>query len=172
MLYEMLTGELPFAPSEGDGVETLLQRMRKEAYVPVTQLASRVPRFLGNIVRDCLRAKPKRRPQDARTLRQLLERRLGYLSGGDARAELCGWLWDQKIFEARDDETVVRGGAPPPPPRPTGMMWRLLIGALLFGRRDRRRDVVRVSAARAAGRDPGHDPGPHRAPKEDTAASE
>jgi serine/threonine-protein kinase len=130
LLYLMLAGELPYGPSQDGEDETLLRRMQKERYVPVTHVAN-VPRLLARIVRDCLRAKPGRRPSGAREVRQSLDRHLGYLPSADGRAELCRWLWDEKIFEARGDETVYRGA--PPPPRAAGVMWRLVIGALVLG---------------------------------------
>jgi len=107
VLYEMLTGNLPFAePEEGDQ-ETLLERMTKERYVPVRQVA-RVPRFLARLIQRCLRPKTKRRTPTAREIRQHLEKRLGNPSPADCRATLACWLWDAQIFQPRKNETVVR----------------------------------------------------------------
>jgi serine/threonine protein kinase len=108
VLYEVLTGELPFPESSGEEDDTLLQRMLKGKYPRVRQSARSVPRALAALVHRCLRGKPKRRAATVREVRQELERRLGNPSPADCRAALAGWLWDAHIFEPRKNETVVR----------------------------------------------------------------
>jgi serine/threonine-protein kinase len=131
VLYEMLTGELPYPEPPDDGDETLLQRMEKGRHVPLRKLAPRAPRWLARLVRRCLRAKPRRRPATARELRQAIERRLGNPSPADSRATIACWLWDAQLFELRKHETVVC--VRPTLPRSPAHMIRtaVLLGAAL-----------------------------------------
>ncbi|MBZ0269366.1 serine/threonine protein kinase [bacterium] len=108
VLYELLTGELPFPEAADEEDDTLLQRMLKGKYPRVRQVTRRVPRSLAKLVQKCLRGKPKRRAGTAREVRHELERRLGNPSPADCRTALAGWLWDAQVFEPRKNETVVR----------------------------------------------------------------
>jgi serine/threonine-protein kinase len=125
VLYQMLTGDLPFPePREGDE-ESLLQRIERGRYPRVRQAASGVPRTLARLVARCLRAKAKRRVSTAREVRATLEKRLGNPSPADCRATLACWLWDAGIFQPRKSETVVR--VAPSLPRPPGSALRVAL---------------------------------------------
>jgi serine/threonine-protein kinase len=129
VLYQMLTGDLPY-PEHTDGDErTLLQRMEKGRHAPVRRLTRDVPRWLAGAVRRCLRPKARRRTATARELRQSLERRLGNPSPADCRAAIACWLWDAQIFAPRKHETVVR--VTPSLPRSPASLIRtaVLLGA-------------------------------------------
>ncbi len=108
VLYEMLTGELPFREQKEGEEETLLQRIEKGRYPRVRRAASGAPRHLDRLVRKCLRAKAKRRAGTVRELRHALEKRLGNPAPADCRSALACWLWDAGIFRPRKSETVVR----------------------------------------------------------------
>jgi tRNA A-37 threonylcarbamoyl transferase component Bud32 len=125
VLYEMLTGSVPFPePAEGED-ETLLERMAKGKYVRIRQAAGGVPRLLARLTQKCLRARAKRRAATARELRAALERRLGNPSPADCRAALACWLWDAQVFQPRKNETVVR--VSPSLPRTPGSAVRIAL---------------------------------------------
>jgi hypothetical protein len=112
VFYEMLTGGLPFPESEEDS-GILLERMRRERYLPVRKQAREVPRWLARLIRSCLRSRRRKRIQTASELRRELERRLQPPSPAELRAELARWLWDRGVFTAREGETVVKLASPP-----------------------------------------------------------
>ena len=125
VLYQMLTGDIPFpVPKRGED-DTLLQRIERGRYPRVRRSARGTPRFLARLVGKCLRAKAKRRVGTARELRHALEKGLGNPSSADCRAALGGWLWDAGIFKARKSETVVR--VSPSLPRLPGSALRLAL---------------------------------------------
>jgi serine/threonine-protein kinase len=161
-LYEMLTGDPPFADSDDDG-QSLLQQIRKGSYVPVRRAASGgVPFWVARVIRSTLRARRRRRVSTARELRRTFERHLGNPSPADARATLAGWLWDAQVFQARENETVVQVNSSFPTPRRTARMWVVLgmvtaIGAaaIWFSRPlVERVTVFRLPAARVEGAAP------------------
>jgi serine/threonine-protein kinase len=129
VLYQMLTGDLPYPEHTDDDERTLLQRMEKGRHAPVRRLTRDVPRWLAGAVRRCLRPKARRRTATARELRQSLERRLGNPSPADCRAAIACWLWDAQIFAPRKHETVVR--VTPSLPRSPASLIRtaVLLGA-------------------------------------------
>lgn len=108
VLYEMLSGTAPYPEPREDDPESLLQRMQRERYTGLSRAAPGTPRWLVRLVSRCLRGKAKRRTATAFAVRRELERRLGFPSPADARAELASWLWDHHVLEARGDETIVR----------------------------------------------------------------
>lgn len=109
VMYELLVGHPPYhaahAPSDQED-QTLLEKMRREKFVPLERAAPRAPRYLRALVRSCLRTKPKRRLGSMEELRVQLERRLGRPTTADAREEIAACLWNLGLFEARDGETV------------------------------------------------------------------
>ncbi|MFQ5418329.1 MAG: serine/threonine-protein kinase [Myxococcota bacterium] len=120
VLYEMVTGDVPYADGEDDSDAARRRRIEAGRYVPPRSLVPEVPRALARLIRDCLRPKPKRRLQTATDLRARLERLLGDPSPAACRAEIAGWLWERKVFRAGEEETEV--AIPPAPRRPAG--WR------------------------------------------------
>jgi len=105
LLYEMLTGELPFPESDDENEPTLARRMEAGRYPRPRKLAPEIPRSLARLIRACLRPKPKRRLQSAAALRGALERLLGHLSPAQCRAEIAAWLWQRRVFQADENET-------------------------------------------------------------------
>jgi TolB-like protein/tetratricopeptide (TPR) repeat protein len=71
VLYEMLTGRLPFRTAEG---RTLLDAIRHDEPEPVGHLRPDVPTPLANVVGRCLRKDPAQRYTDAAALIVDLER--------------------------------------------------------------------------------------------------
>jgi serine/threonine-protein kinase len=132
-LYEMLTGDPPFADSDDDG-QSLLQQIRKGSYVPVGRAASGgVPWWVARVIRSTLRARRRRRVSTARELRRTFERHLGNPSPADARATLAGWLWDAQVFQARENETVVQVNSSFPTARRATRGWIALAFAAAIG---------------------------------------
>ena len=131
VMFELLTGEVPYPESTDADERTLLQRMEKGRHRPVRRLTRDVPRWLARTVRRCLRPKPRRRIATTRELRQSLERRLGNPSPADCRAAIACWLWDAQVFTPRKNETVVR--VSPSLPRSPAVLIRnaVLLGASL-----------------------------------------
>lgn len=112
VVYEMLTGRPPYVPALEEETGSLLARMQRERYPRVRSLAPRTPRALARLIRGCLRAKPGSRITSTSRVRRQLEALLGRPSPADCRAELASWGWERDVFEAREDETVVRVAAP------------------------------------------------------------
>jgi serine/threonine protein kinase len=121
IVYEMLAGRPPFTqhiPDDGDDAvaqretDSLLGRMQKERYTHLRRAARGTPRPLAKLIKRCLRARPRNRISTTTLLRQRLEEGLGWPSPADTRAELASWLWDQQLFDRRDNETVVRVAPP------------------------------------------------------------
>jgi serine/threonine-protein kinase len=107
VLYEMLTGERPFAVPEGQSEgEALVHRIEAGRYRSVRRRAPGTPRHLARVVHTCLRAKPRRRFPSTSELRRALERKIGSPSPADCRAEIANWLWEQKVFRSSKSRTV------------------------------------------------------------------
>lgn len=69
--YYMLTGEQVF---EGDSpMQALVDHVAAEPSPPSRRSRARIPAELDAIVMSCLEKDPEKRPQDARTLRQMLD---------------------------------------------------------------------------------------------------
>jgi serine/threonine-protein kinase len=127
VLYEMLTGVPPFTESEAGARDTMLERMQAGRYVAPANRAPRTPRYLRKLIRDCLQAKPARRPTTATDVRRRLERGLGRISPADCRYRIASWLWRAELVESAHDRTQVlpvatptagRGGRRRPPLAP------------------------------------------------------
>jgi serine/threonine-protein kinase len=112
VLYEMLTGHLPFPPaSEDESDESWLVRVRRGRYPRARRRAPHVPRWLDRLIRRCLQARRERRPAAATDVRRLLARRLGRPSPADLRDEIAAFLWSEGAFETAGDETRHRAAA-------------------------------------------------------------
>jgi serine/threonine-protein kinase len=114
VLYELLTGQRPFAEESADG-EALVKRIEAGRFAPLRTLAPETPRALARVVERCLRAKPKKRFATTAELRRALERQLGSPSASDCREAIAAWLWERKVFKAKRGQTarVPRAGAAP-----------------------------------------------------------
>ncbi|MCZ6464907.1 MAG: serine/threonine-protein kinase [Proteobacteria bacterium] len=149
LLYEMLVGEPPYASPRKDDADSLHKRMTKERYVRVGRRARGTPRFLARLVRACLRGKPRQRIPSASAVRRLLERRLHSTSPSECRLELSSWLWEHRVFERRDNETVVLVAARSERrTRAQGWLWAALATAILMA------GVFAVDAQRSAAPSP------------------
>jgi serine/threonine-protein kinase len=104
VLYEMLTGQRPFAEESPDGMG-LVERIEAGRRPPVRKLAPNTPRALARLVERCLCAKPKRRFAATSELRRALERQLGQPSAEGCREQIAAWLWERKVFKAAKGET-------------------------------------------------------------------
>jgi serine/threonine protein kinase len=112
LLFEMLTGELPFPESDDEKVQALVRRMEAGRYVRPRKLAPETPRALERLIRACLRPKAKKRLQSATALRGALESLLGDPSSAECRAEIAAWLWERKVFQPDENETEFARRAP------------------------------------------------------------
>ncbi len=104
LLYEMIAGEPPFPEKDPGSDLSLVRRVQSGHYPPLRKRAPQVPRWLGRLVRDCLRPKPARRPQSMSAVRAVLERRLGVDARTSGRQQLSKWMWGQQIFGGGGDE--------------------------------------------------------------------
>lgn len=107
ILYEMLSGEVPFAAHDPDQGIGLLQRMKMGRFDPLSQAAPDTPRWLRRMVESCLRPKARKRPSDVVTLRRELEKRLNSPSPADAREHIADHLWDPVLLAAESQETAL-----------------------------------------------------------------
>jgi serine/threonine protein kinase len=135
LLYEMLTGEVPFRTpeqEEGEG-SSLLRRMETGRYVAVRKRAPRTPRALARLVQRCLRPKPRRRPASAAELRRALERQLGNPAPAECRARIAAWLWERGIFD-EDEDDATRAAPVRRPPRGVrpGVRWAIAAAVAAF----------------------------------------
>jgi len=106
MLFEMLTGELPWPPSGDEGEPSLLRRMESRRHPPVRKLAPTTPRALARLVHACLRPKARRRPADATQVCTVLERLAGGAAPLECRNEIADRLWQRGVFQAGGDDTI------------------------------------------------------------------
>lgn len=65
LLYELLTGRLPFA---SDNISDLMTQVRKCRFPPATSIDTSLPPALDRLVQSCLRPDPDDRPQDGAAL--------------------------------------------------------------------------------------------------------
>ena len=107
LLYEMLGGAPPFSESHEGAPDTMLERMQNGRYVPVRKRAPDTPRYLARLIRDCLQAKPARRPTTATDVRRRLERGLGRISPADCRYRIASWLWRSELVAPVEGRTQV-----------------------------------------------------------------
>ncbi len=137
LLYEMLCGVRPFESADPED-EALVRRIEAERYPTLRRRAPGAPRYLGAVVRVCLRGKPKRRFVSTSALRRTLEQRLGHPSPADCRCAIAGWLGASGALPAPRRRTArTRAAKPDPEPeeatarRPRrlrpGFAWALLI---------------------------------------------
>ena len=70
ILYEMSTGERPFA---GDTSADVMSAILRDVPQPVTELRGDMPRHLGRVIRRCIEKDPERRYQSAIDVRNELE---------------------------------------------------------------------------------------------------
>jgi serine/threonine protein kinase len=134
LAYELLAGAPPFRePAEGE-TDTLLERIQRGRFPNLTRAAPGTPRWLARLVHALLRAKPRRRPASAQSVRRQLERRLAAFPA-EVRLELAGWLWQEGVFQPREGDTVVLSTLEPAAEGAPGWLrWTLaaaVAGALL-----------------------------------------
>lgn len=111
ILYEMITGDVPFAAHDPVGGIGLLPRVKMGRYEPLAKTAPGSPRWLRKMVENCLKPKARKRPHDVVELRRELERKLKSPSPADAREHIADHLWDPVLLAAESNETIVIGDA-------------------------------------------------------------
>jgi hypothetical protein len=108
VLYEMLTGETPFAEREnGEDGPSLARRIQTERFPSPGRRSPTTPRTLARLIRACLRAKARKRIASATAVRRALERHLGAPSPADCRSEIAAFFWERKIFRASSGKTAL-----------------------------------------------------------------
>ena len=117
VLYEMLVGEPPFLLPATEDDPPLLERLEAGRYPRLRARRGDVPRALSRIVRDLLRPDPSKRTPTATDLRARLERLLDRPTPAECRHVVARFLWERRVFETKDSETVVLVSAPAPSPR-------------------------------------------------------
>jgi serine/threonine-protein kinase len=89
VLYQMLTGELPF---KGDYEQAVMYSIVNEEPVPVSQISSKIPLDLESIVTKCLQKKPGDRYQNvselSEELKGMIELPSGTLSSTKRKAKI------------------------------------------------------------------------------------
>jgi serine/threonine-protein kinase len=128
VLYEMLTGVVPFA---GDSAVSVAYLHVREPVVPPSQRRPDLPPALEAIVLTCLAKDPAARYQTADQLRTDLMRftRGQEPVGGPATAAVAAVTGDQTVAMARTSVAPVMAGGGPPPRRNRGPV--ALVVALL-----------------------------------------
>jgi serine/threonine-protein kinase len=129
LLFEMLTGELPFPESDDEKEDVLLRRMEAGRYVRPRKLAPETPRALERLIRACLRPKAKKRLQSATALRGALERLLGHPSPAECRAQIAAWMWERKVFQPNENETEFAPCPPAAKRRGGALRWAAALAA-------------------------------------------
>ena len=117
VLYEMLVGEPPFLLPATEEDLPLLERLESGRYPRIRARRRDVPRFLSRVVRDLLRPDPARRIASATDLRSRLEQLLDRPTPAECGHAIARFLWERRVFETRDSETVVLVAAPEPSSR-------------------------------------------------------
>ena len=117
VLYEMLTGQTPYALPKEDEDASILERLESGRYPRIRRRAHDAPRGLTRVVRDCLRPRAERRIASATEVRRRLERLLDRPTNEECRLAIARFMWEHRIFESRETETVVMVAASPPPRR-------------------------------------------------------
>ncbi len=103
VLYEMLTGKTPFPGSFT--AETIAQ-IQRGRYTPPRRLNPRISPLLRSIVRKAMRARPRRRYHDLKTVIRLLERRVRRREPGAIRQAM------RKVLAGEEIREVFRAGKP------------------------------------------------------------
>jgi serine/threonine-protein kinase len=133
VLYELLTGELPFGTADAEEAP-LTARIEAGRFPSVRKRAPGTPRGLVRIMKRCLRAQPKHRYPETAALRRALERQLGAPSPADCRIEISDELSFLGAFPAKKKRTV-RKTRPPEPEassRPRGWLLAALAASILL----------------------------------------
>jgi tRNA A-37 threonylcarbamoyl transferase component Bud32 len=107
LLYQLVTGAVPYQESNENSLDTLLERMQSRRYDSPKKRGVKVPWYLVRLIRQCLRPRPARRIQSATDVRRRLERWLGVVSPADCREEIAAYLREQGLVEASSGETTV-----------------------------------------------------------------
>jgi hypothetical protein len=105
LVYEMLTGRLPFKADE-EGGKALIRQIQSGRYPRIRGLARGVPGGFARLIDRCLNAKPRKRPVSATDLREGLEAVFGAVPPGECRAEIASWMWGAGVFHVDDNATV------------------------------------------------------------------
>jgi serine/threonine protein kinase len=129
VLYEMFTGEKPFADDEGEPVGA---NIVKASYVPPRRLNKAIPRSLQRVIRKCLRKKQRRRYGSMLQVEKALGKRLrGKTTKAASRQRIADYLASRNLFEADTaDKTVTI--AVNPPRRRSSRKWLLAVAVLLL----------------------------------------
>jgi serine/threonine-protein kinase len=107
LLYQLVTGEVPYQESDENSLDTLLERMQSGRHDSPRKRGVKVPWYLVRLIRKCLRPRPARRIQSATDVRRRLERWLGVVSPADCREEIAAYLREQGLVEVSSGETTV-----------------------------------------------------------------
>jgi serine/threonine protein kinase len=108
MLYEALTGSLPFSGRDADAI--LIAKMTSEAVIPA-ELAGTVPESLLELCTDCLKRLPEERPTGIEILRRLgVASRPSFLPASSQSRPMLGAL-GPPIFVGREAQLEALRGA-------------------------------------------------------------
>lgn len=121
VLYELLTGEKPFA---GNSFATIMHKVLKEPPTPPSELNITVPPRIDAVVLKALSKRPDERYQDATAFKQALNASLAGTAetppsptpshqDGDATLVLAGGAGVGDATVLANEPTVLMGGAPP-----------------------------------------------------------
>jgi serine/threonine protein kinase len=133
VLYELLTGRLPFDVEEGDRDFLLKQKHLTELPVPPRQWNPAIPPEVEAVVLRALRKEPEERFQRALEMSEALERAAEVPRPDPVRAQPVQSSGAAPRPAASVAPVPIEPPSPPPAPRPRGVGGRIVIALLLVG---------------------------------------